>query len=91
MQSPKILNIPQMHTYNNPIMMLKIDHNLRKSNYVINRNRLHNYGTRNGAIPRLQSIRTDIGKNSTFGSCMERYIALEPSLTQQKNIHVFKK
>lgn len=54
MQSPKILNIPQIHTYNNPIMMLKIDHNLRKSNYVINRNRLHNYGTRNGAIPRLQ-------------------------------------
>lgn len=87
----KILNVENTLRYNNLLMMYKIDRGLMKSSYTLNRDRQHNYNTRNACLPRLNQCRTNLGQNSILRACTAQYRALPASLTLSQSIFIFKK
>lgn len=87
----KLLNISQIIQFNKVQMIYKIDNDLMKTNHIINRERSHDYGTRNGLNPRLAAFRTMTGKNSIFRSCTLQYIHTLPSILNKPSLNLFKK
>lgn len=86
-----ILDIKKLIPYYEAIMIYKMDKNLMKCSHNIDRNSAHDYDTRSRSLPRLQPFRTNMGKNSIFRTCTERYRELPPGLHRLQSLHLFKK
>lgn len=86
-----ILNVQQLIHYNSLLMMHKINHGLIKTNFTINRNRIHQYDTRTGSVPRTDAFRTNIGHRSVFKSLNDIYFKLNQNIRDTVSINKFKK
>lgn len=86
-----ILNVAQTIRFNGIQMMYKIDNNLIKTSHTMNRERAHNYNTRNRNNPIAPSSRTMTGDKNIYRACTQQYAATSPSITRKNTLNSFKK
>lgn len=84
----KILNVQQLIYVSKILLIYKIDKNLLKSNYLVQR---HNHDRNSRAHIRLSAYRTNVGRFSIYRACTELFQDEQNNLQTNRSLNTFKK
>lgn len=87
----KIPNVKQIIDINSALLTYKIDNRLIKTDLHINRNRTHNYQTRQRHTPIIHTYNTQMGKTNMLRTCTILYNSLSNEVRNTHSIGIFKK